>query len=238
MADKEQERLGHRLAELPPLDCLVSRRIGLRHIFAVEFELAGRPGEPASWWNNRSTALWLWVRGEAIGDTSGLEAMWVALLPLERALTQDREAASAIVLSWTPQEVMDGALWAKDWCLYEEHSIKPKPRAPHAKAKALASQSIRVLPSLFILAGNDNLTFQGWVAILIETSDKERFVFRRPCPCRITSPKAIAKLHEILWFDIPIGTFNKVVSAAQFEMEELAKSLQRAAFAGKSDGIM
>jgi hypothetical protein len=143
-----------------PVDVL-TKRIGSRESFAVEFEL--RPGQERplnEWWGS----LWLWVNGNCVGDTKETEMVSIGLGSLVNAANRAGSRVSSLLSSLPAKEALDLVMWA----VYGDDD-------PKMNARISSRDS---LYQFEILPATDPF-FRNWEAILIEEKNTEKFIYRR-----------------------------------------------------------
>jgi hypothetical protein len=137
----------------------ITRRIGDRRQFAVEFEVDLKQSTERDVWG----CLWLWVDGRCVGDSREVEIVNFGLGGLLNAGPALSEQPS-FLLSMPASEGLDLVMWA----IYGEDDAQREEIVNDRRSL----EAFEVMPGMVGPFGH------GWEAILIDDGPSERFVFR------------------------------------------------------------
>lgn len=140
---------------------LLSRRVGCRRRFAIEFEVEPDRTQPANEWRG---SLWLWVDGRCVGEAHEIEMVSIGLDALIHAAKRTRSEASSLFASLPAERALNEVMQAIYGEADEPDNIPLSPED---------------LDSLDILPTSAGPFFDHWEAILIEDGLEERFIYRR-----------------------------------------------------------
>lgn len=140
---------------------LLTKRVGDRRVFAVEFEVdPHQQHAPSDWWGS----LWLWVNGKCVGRSDHIEMVLVGIGTLVNAAIKTGSRISPLLSS----KPAAGALDLVMWTIYGDDESHPE----------LNTASRETLQQFEVLPQGDSF-FDGWEAILIEEGNTERFIVRK-----------------------------------------------------------
>jgi len=175
---------------------ILSKRIGNRWMFAVEFEIHfdAVKAWPATW-----GSLWLWVEGRVVGKADESEMVMTGFDSLHEVAIETGTRANPLLWGAPLHDALDVVMWAR----YE---------SDHEPALArLISDPASLFP-FEVLPRWTGAFFDGWEAILLENNTSERFIYRQESGSPI----------EATW---PLGTFRQVVNEAKYDFEKAARTL-------------